>query len=203
MSGIQLTLLENAMAGERSKARVAPRIERPLPGRYYPQIWRDLDQQIQRSDPQQQRVYEWQRGMIGRSRHLIDGACTQASMRREAVAYLEHLWSAYRGSFAPYFAGLPYLRLASLNRAESLAPSRRLSGHASIYRHTIHLNTSGFYRETIVHEVCHLLAWRDCHGPQFCRALVHLWAGEFAIAPKAALDAAERRGIEVDLRPIT
>jgi hypothetical protein len=76
----------------------------------------------------------------------------------------------------------------------------RKLAHAAVPRHRIYCRLEGLKRWVIVHEVAHLLAWRDPagHGAHFCRILMQLWAAEFGIDPEVAFEAAARHGVEIE-----
>jgi len=65
-------------------------------------------------------------------------------------------------------------------------------------RHEIYCRLGSLRRTTFVHEVCHLFAWDEGHGPAFCAALVRVWEEEFGIDPRKALSLAARLQVAVD-----
>ena len=178
-------------------------IDRPRRGYVYFELWQEIRKRATKDDPQRDAAYAWERAVLGsdpitgwaRRSLLPPGASTQKVARRCALDYLEHLWSSYSSAFTPFFSGIPYLRIGSLTRDADrpwIARGTRVQGHARVQDHAIYLSTCGLYREVLAHEVCHLLAWRDRHGPDFCGALLHLWQHEFSVDRDHAL--AMRRG---------
>jgi hypothetical protein len=166
-------------------------LERPKRGCIYPEIWRYQQQ----PDPQAKRVYAWQREVLGALRQedwlgaAADHSVTKATARAGGLAYLNHLWSAHARTFLPYFTAPPHLRLGFRGRG---------GANACAGTHTIYCNLESLRRVTLAHEVCHLFTWRDGgHGPQFCAALVYLWACEFGVDRARALTLAAHMGVEV------
>jgi hypothetical protein len=157
-------------------------------------------------DPQRQRVYHWQREALGQLLHepLLGQETarriTPAGARSAALAYLTYLWSTHATRFAPYYSGIPYLRVGF-----ALGRRRRRRGRGFVYgayavphRHEIYCRLASLRRATFVHEVCHLFTWGDGHGPAFCSALVRLWEQEFGIKSRESLALAARLRVAVD-----
>lgn len=149
-------------------------IVRPRKGHFYLDLWREMKEQLTEGDAQRDAVYAWEKSLLDHE-PLVQGAFTQASVRDAAAVYLEHLWTKYSPRFDPYFPGLPYLRIESFKRVAMQSPytkrrRRTSSAHARVYTHTIYLTHGGLSRQALVHEVAHLLTWRDRHGPTFCGA---------------------------------
>jgi hypothetical protein len=170
-------------------------MERPKRGQYFMELLRRTGEP-KRADPQRQRVYAWEREVMGalyREDWLgaaTDHSVTKSAARAGALAYLNRLWSTHAHAFSPYFTGVPYLRLGFRGAG---------GAHANACTHTIYCNLDSLRRVTLVHEVAHLFTWRDGgHGPQFCGALLALWEREFAIDRRAALAVAERIAVAVE-----
>jgi hypothetical protein len=179
-------------------------IDRPKRGRFYLPAWEELERLTATDDPQRQAVYKWERAVVTSRTPLQAGAITQRTVRSEAVAYLNHLWSTYSPQFDPFFPGMPNLRLGSLKRACDFPwhDASRLIAHANAQTHTIYLSCEAFDRESLAHETAHLLAWQDRHGPIFCGALLRIWNGEFGIDRNCAMGFAARLGVAVtEARP--
>ena len=70
--------------------------------------------------------------------------------------------------------------------------------YAVPHRHAIYCRLASLRRTTFVHEVGHLFAWGDGHGPDFCATLVWLWEREFGIDPGVALALAGRLDVAVN-----
>lgn len=176
--------------------------ERPKRGFYYGSVIQDLKFLRDLPDPQRDAVYRWEHAVLADlPREDVLGAVNFGVRMREAraasVKYIEHLWQRHAANFKPYWPGAPYLRIG--NDCVRLPPRRRVAtrAHAQISAHSIYCRLSGLYRSTILHEVCHLLTWRDHHGPEFCAGLVHLWAHEFHIERSYALKLAVEHGVQI------
>lgn len=181
-------------------------IERPERGAFYFGIYREMKSLTVAGDPQRERVYAWEQEVHGElEREELLGTLpgcrgvSKQEARTGAVAYIEHLWNSYSPHFEPYFTGMPYLRIGFPRSLFSIAaaPRKRHAAHASVQKHSIYCKLDALTRSTIVHEVCHLLAWRDRHGPEFCRALVHLWEQEFKIHPTRSRMFAAKHGVQI------
>jgi hypothetical protein len=155
----------------------------------------------QRGDPQRRRVYAWEFEVLGGREHMFgrarndgligpysiaDTRSVRAAARKAADAYLAHLWQRERRRATPF---------------QARAVSRRPHAHANSLRHEIYC-TSAVRRTTLVHEVAHLLTWRDGgHGPQFCGVLLTLWQREFGIDRARALSVAARMDVAIESVP--
>lgn len=176
-------------------------IERPEWGSVYfiPELWN-----LSKEDPQRERAYRWEDTVLGEmEREKLLGTppgergVTKKEARSGAVGYLEHLWKSYSPLYKPYFIGVPYLRIGFPRELLSIGPRKRLKAHARTQSHSIYCPLDMLYRRTMIHEVCHLLAWRDHHGPEFCAALVHLWEQEFGIRESRARWLALAHGVQI------
>jgi hypothetical protein len=186
-------------------------IERPKRGYCYFGLWREMKLLTVAEDPQRDRVYRWEDTVLGEKEceeriplHALllgevpgERGITKSQARSGAVAYLEHLWKSYSPHFAPYFIGTPYLRIGFPRERLSMGPRKPLKATAHVQNHSIYCPLGMLYRKTIVHEVCHLLTWRDRHGPEFCAALVHLWEHEFNIRRSRAEWFAAVHGVQI------
>ena len=204
-SGSQLTGLENPAAEPPlAAAPVTPGavVLRPRRGSFDLSFWQQLLARRKRGDPQRRRVYAWQREALGalQEEPLLGEEArriSQQGARAAALAYLTHLWTTYAREFKPYYHGVPYLRVG-------FAIGRRLRRRATFgayavpHRHAIYCRLASLRRTTFVHEVCHLFAWGDGHGPDFCATLVWLWEREFGIDPGMALTLARRLDVSVN-----
>ena len=180
----------------------APRVLRPRRGACDPDLWQQLHARRTRGDPQRRRVYAWQREVLGelQAEALLGEQgrrITQQGARAAALAYLTHLWTSYAPDFKPYYRGVPYLRVgfATGRRARRRAT---FGAYAVPHRHAIYCRLASLRRTTFVHEVGHLFAWGDGHGPDFCATLVQLWEREFGIDPCMALVVAGRLQVSVN-----
>jgi hypothetical protein len=168
-------------------------------------FWQVLKACRERRDPQRRRVYAWERQTLG---HLddepllgeADRRITQQGARQAALIYLTHLWTTYATRFTPYYHGVPYLRVGFATARGRARPRRRAGygAHAVPLRHEIYCRLGSLRRTTLVHEVCHLFAWGEGHGPAFCAALIRLWEQEFGVDPSRALSLAERMKVAVE-----
>lgn len=176
---------------------------RPPRGTFDLGLWHELHARRKRGDPQRRRVYLWQREVLGELQEEAllgeEGRrITQQGARAAALAYLTHLWTAYAQEFRPFYRGVPYLRVGF---ATGRRPRRRratFGAYAVPHRHAIYCRLASLRRTTFVHEVGHLFAWGDGHGPDFCATLVWLWEREFGIDPGRALDLAQRLEVSVN-----
>lgn len=192
-----------AVAPADSAAPVAPRVLRPRRGSVDLGLWHELHARRKRGDPQRRRVYAWQREVLGELQQEpllgeVGRRITQQGARAAALAYLTHLWMTYAREFKPYYGGVPYLRVGF---ATGRRPRRRratFGAFAVPHRHAIYCRLASLRRTTFVHEVGHLFAWGDGHGPDFCATLVWLWEREFAIDPGMALAVARRLEVSVN-----
>jgi hypothetical protein len=193
-------------ASERAGAPQAGPLQKPRRGAFDAAFLQLLLATRAAGDSQRRRVYAWQRETLGELQHealLGEGPgrrITQRGARRAALAYLAHLWSTYAQSYAPYYCDVPYLRIGF---ATGLARPRRRTrlrygAYAVPLRHAIYCRLASLRRSTLVHEVCHLLVWREGHGPRFCAALIALWELEFGIERSRSLASAARHGVTVD-----
>ncbi len=181
----------------------APVVLRPRRGSFDLGLWHELHARRRRGDPQRRRVYAWQREVLGElQQEALLGEegrrITQQGARAAALAYLTHLWTTYAQEFKPYYRGVPYLRVGF---ATGRRPRRRratFGAYAVPHRHAIYCRLASLRRTTFVHEVGHLFAWGDGHGPDFCATLVWLWEREFGIDPGVALALAGRLDVAVN-----
>jgi hypothetical protein len=161
----------------------------------------------ERRDPQRRRVYAWEQETVGYldQEPLLgeraDRRITQHSAREAALNYLTHLWTTYAKCFAPYYYGVPYLRVGFATARGRSRPRRRAAygAYAVPLRHEIYCRLGSLRRATLVHEVCHLFAWREGHGSAFCATLIRVWENEFGIDRGRALSLAAGQRITVDL----
>jgi hypothetical protein len=189
--------------------RHAGTMERPGRGVYVLEL-RRRPGEARPADLQRQSVYQWERevlGLPGREHDSLigpysaaDTRSVRADARKPADAYLVHLWQSYAADFAPFFTGVPRLRIGWCVCLRVQTRSRA-AAHASALRHEIYC-TSAVRRTTLVHEVAHLFTWNAWqeggHGPQFCAALVYLWEREFGIGREHAIAVAERMRVAID-----
>lgn len=179
-------------------------VERPPRGTINLEFCRVLKAKRGARDSQRRRVYAWEREVLGnlQSEGLLGEQAgrriTQAGARTAGLGYLTHLWAAHARDFRPYYRGVPYLRVGF---AAALHPGRYRRAmrvaHAVPQRHSIYCRVESLRRTTLVHEVCHLLAWGDAHGPDYCAALVLRWEREFGIDRTHALAVAARFNVNV------
>jgi hypothetical protein len=182
---------------------------RPARGSVNLEFWNALRDRRRQGDPQRRRVYRWQHEVLNHLQRepllgqAPDRTITQRDARRAALAYLEHLWVAYVDDFSPYYTGVPYLRVGFAVAVRRRRRRRRptYGAYAVAHRHEIYCRLEALNRATLVHEVCHLFAWGDGHGPRFCAALAYLWEREFGIGRTGALEAAARLDVHVDPPP--
>jgi hypothetical protein len=206
-SGSQLSSLENP-AAETPLAAVpvtpsAPGVLRPRRGSFDPGFWQELHARRKRGDPQRRRVYAWQREALGalQEEPLLGEEArriSQPGARAAALAYLTHLWTTYAREFKPYYGGIPYLRVGFATGRRLRRRRATFGAYAVPHRHAIYCRLASLRRTTFVHEVCHLFAWGDGHGPDFCATLVWLWEREFGIDPHMALTLARRLDVSVN-----
>jgi hypothetical protein len=171
------------------------------------EFWQALKARRERRDPQRRRVYAWEQETVGHlDREALLGEAagrkiTQHGAREAALIYLTHLWTTYAGRFAPYYRGVPYLRVGFATARGRTQPRRRAGygAYAVPLRHEIYCRLGSLRRTTFVHEVCHLFAWTEGHGPAFCAALIRLWEEEFGIDRGRALSLAAQTRVTVDL----
>jgi hypothetical protein len=168
-------------------------------------FWQVLKTHRKARDPQRRRVYAWEREAVGHLDHepllgQADRKITQRGARQAALVYLTHLWTTYAKRFTPYYCGVPYLRVGFATARGRSRPRRRAGygAYAVPLRHEIYCRLGSLRRTTLVHEVCHLFAWGEGHGPAFCAALIRLWEEEFAIDARKALSLAARLQVAVD-----
>jgi hypothetical protein len=188
-----------APAQARGVASAAGLHERPPRGQYFNELphWGERP-----PDPQRLSVYRWQRDVVGKFQreHLIpdfvDSASGRRAARAPADAYLARVWRTHANLFRPFFTGVPALRIGwrTAMRPRSFGRSH---AHAALGSHTIYVQLGACTRATILHEIAHLLAWRDHHGPHFCRALLYLWEKEFGVDRAHARAEAARLGVQV------
>lgn len=179
---------------------------RPQRGALDRDFWQILEARRKAGDPQRRRVYAWERETLGDLEHepllaeAADRKITQSGARRAALTYLTHLWMTYAKRFSPYYCGVPYLRVGFATGHRRPRRRRRAfyGAYAVPLRHEIYCRLASLRRTTFVHEVCHLFAWGEGHGPAFCAALVRLWEEEFGIDPGKALFLAARLQVTVD-----
>jgi hypothetical protein len=184
-----------------------PMLLRPRRGSVDLGLWHELHARRKRGDPQRRRVYAWQREVLAELQEepLLGEQgrrITQQGARAAALAYLTHLWTTYAPVFKPYYPGVPYLRVGF---ATGRRPRRRratFGAYAVPQRHAIYCRLASLRRTTLVHEVGHLFAWGDGHGPDFCATLVWLWEREFGIDPGRALALAHRLDVAVNHAPL-
>jgi hypothetical protein len=207
-SSIQLSVvaLRDACAAAQSGTLSADRPLRPRRGTVDTEFWQVLKARRKRRDPQRRRVYAWERETVGHLDHepllgeAADRKITQRGARQAALMYLTQLWTRYGECFTPYYRGVPYLRVGFATARGRSRPRRRAGygAYAVPLRHEIYCRLGSLRRTTIVHEVCHLFAWEEGHGPAFCAALIRLWEQEFGIDPGRALSLATRLEVAVD-----
>jgi hypothetical protein len=210
-------LLGTAVVGSNSATSAAGtdsgaglRVARPRRGTVDMEFWLALKKRRAAGDPQRRRVYDWQRAALGRlmDEPLLGQArsrrITQRSAREGALTYLTHLWTRYAPSFAPYYRGIPYLRVgfATGYRGSPHGRGLRYGAYAVPHRHQIYCRLASLRRTTLVHEVCHLFIWGEGHGAAFCAALVRLWEQEFGIRCQHALALAASMRVAVDAAPV-
>ena len=179
---------------------------RPLRGTVDMDFWRVLKAHRKARDPQRRRVYDWERETVGHLDHepllgeAADRKITHHGARQAALIYLTHLWATYAKRFTPYYCGVPYLRVGFATARGRSRPRRRAGygAYAVPLRHEIYCRLGSLRRTTLVHEVCHLFAWGEGHGPAFCAALIRVWEEEFGIDPRKALSLAARLQVAVD-----
>jgi hypothetical protein len=181
----------------------APRVLRPRRGSFDLGLWQELHARRKRGDPQRRRVYAWQREVLGELQEEAllgeEGRrITQQGARAAALAYLTHLWTTYAQDFKPYYRGVPHLRVGFATGRGSRRRRATFGAYAAPHRHAIYCRLASLRRATFVHEVGHLFAWGDGHGPDFCATLVWLWEREFGIDPGMALALAGRLGVVVN-----
>ena len=180
---------------------------RPRRGTVDTEFWQVLKARRERRDPQRRRVYAWEQETVGHLDHepllgeTADRKITQHGARQAALIYLTHLWTTYAKRFAPYYGGVPYLRVGFATARGRSRPRRRggYGAYAVPLRHEIYCRLGSLRRTTFVHEMCHLFAWREGHGPAFCATLIRVWEEEFGIDPERALSLAARQRVTVDL----
>jgi len=180
---------------------------RPRRGTVDTEFRQVLTSRRERRDPQRRRVYAWEQETVGHLDHepllgqTADCKITQHGARQAALTYLTHLWTTYAKRFAPYYRGVPYLRVGFATARGRSQPRRRAAycAYAVPLRHEIYCRLGSLRRTTFVHEVCHLFAWGEGHGPAFCATLIRVWEQEFGIDPGKALSLAARQRVTVDL----
>jgi hypothetical protein len=185
----------------------ASRAMRPRRGTVDTEFREVLKARRQRRDPQRRRVYAWEQETVGHLDHepllgeTADRKITQNGARKAALGYLTHLWTTYAKRFAPYYCGVPYLRVGFATARGKCRPRRRAGygAYAVTLRHEIYCRLGSLRRTTLVHEVCHLFSWEEGHGPAFCVTLIRVWEQEFGIDPGRALSLAARQRVTVDL----
>jgi hypothetical protein len=90
-------------------------------------FWQVLKAHRKMRDRQRGRVYAWERETVGHLDHepllgeAADRKITQRGARQAALIYLTHLWVTYAKRYAPYYGGVPYLRVGLPRRAEDPA----------------------------------------------------------------------------------
>jgi hypothetical protein len=180
---------------------------RPRRGTVDTEFRQVLTARRERRDPQRRRVYAWEQETVGHLDHeplfgeTADRKITQHGARQAALIYLTHLWTTYAKRFRPYYCGVPYLRVGFATARGRPQPRRRggYGAYAVPLRHEIYCRLGSLRRTTFVHEVCHLFAWGEGHGPAFCATLIRVWEEEFGIDRGMALSLAERQRVTVDL----
>lgn len=209
MKGNSRQVLPGQSAAEPSPTQLeldlVERVLRPSRGTLDAEFCRQLHSTRTKGDPQRQRVYAWERQTLGglESEPLLgevpNRRITQPAAREAALIYLTHLWTTYARRFKPYYRGIPYLRVGfATSRRGRRRKRARYGAYAVPHRHEIYCRLPSLRRSTFVHEVCHLFAWEDGHGPAFCATLVRLWKHEFGIDPQTALSLAERLRVAID-----
>jgi hypothetical protein len=131
----------------------------------------------QRRDPQRRRVYAWEQETVGHLDHepllgeTADRKITQNGARKAALGYLTHLWTTYAKRFAPYYCGVPYLRVGFATARGKSRPRRRAGygAYAVPLRHEIYCRLGSLRRTTFVHEVCHLFPGKKVTAPPSAR----------------------------------
>ena len=119
---------------------------RPRRGTVDTEFWQVLKARRERRDPQRRRVYAWEQETVGHLDHepllgeTADRKITQHGARQAALAYLTHLWMSYAKRFAPYYCGVPYLRVGFATARGRSRPRRRAGygAHAVPLRHEIY-----------------------------------------------------------------
>jgi hypothetical protein len=186
------------------------RPQRPTRGRPDPIFCQLLKERCAIRDTQRKRVYAWEREVLGRLQDepllgQLPGMrrLSRQRARQAGLDYLNHLWRTYAPNFTPYYEGLPYLRIGFATGVRRGWGRRRTlyGAHAVPARHQIYCRIRSLRRATLVHEVCHLLAWGDGHGAAFCAALLVLWEREFGIEPEMGLRLAARMQVKVTTAP--
>lgn len=171
---------------------LAGTMERPEPGYFYGEI-----HNVPRlaGDPQARAMYTWERRVLGGLWNedpvgaMPDHTFSREGVRAAAAAYVEGVWARHAIRYSPFFTGVPSL----LVRAEL----RRDRARAHLQSHLIYTTIGFATRAVLLHEVAHLLEWRDNHGPLFCRTLIDLWAVELGVDAMHSRAIAAEMGVEV------
>lgn len=100
------------------------------------------------------------------------------------------MWLRYSSNFAPFFVGVPEVRV--LSEAEAVGGARAQALH-----HRILIDARYCRRPWIIHEVAHLCVPGEQHGPIWASAMVEAWQDEFGIDAAHAFALAAQHGVTV------
>lgn len=140
-----------------------------------------------RRDTQRRRVYLWERAARGASmfQELMD--------LDECQAMVERVWPAERGRYGR--ANVPAPELQRVHRGQRAAIAYATA-------HAISLPRWARNPWVLLHELAHLLADGDRHGPRFVGVLIGLAARWMGADVDELLAQAEAGGVKVDRRAI-